>query len=244
MGAIEGIVGLKIWEKQDYETPREYSIFHFWLEQDHPRSLDVAAQKHFGHERTTSGKLVTIDSSTTRAYAGFPALDRTRVEPGITWEERARAYDLHTQKQELIDRQKKRNVVKTREYDTAMRLMDKAREMLEWPIYTEQIEEEEDGSVTIVRLPAKWAIRDVSGMVKTASELARLSTDMEQGHYKFTLNLTLSPDAIEALNFLEQFGVHTEDIMREYEQVIIETAQGYARDKLGLAAPGDTIELS
>jgi hypothetical protein len=244
MQSVDPIVGLKIWEKQDYETDREYSIFRFWLEQDHPRSLDVAAQRHFGHERTSTGKLVTIDSSAMKAYLGFPALDRVREEPGITWEERARAWDLHTQKQELIDRQAKRNVVKRREYDTAMKLMSKAAEMLEWPIYTEQIEEEEDGSVTIVRLPAKWSIRDVSGMVKTASELARLSTDMEQGHYKFTLNLTLSPDAIEALNFLEQFDVRTEDIMREYENVIIETAQEYARDRLGLAAPGDTIEVS
>lgn len=232
---VDTVPGTKIWEKQDWETAREHSIFQKWLGMEHPRDLDRAAQLHFGAERTATNKLVTADSSIRRAYIGFPALEKHRTEPRPTWEERARAYDLHIQKKMLLDRQHRRERVKRNEFTTAMKLMEKAQEMLDWPLYAEEEKVDDEDNVYIIRQPAKWALRDVSSMARVASELARLATDMEQGHYKFTLSLTLSPDAIEALNFLEQFGVGTYDIVKEYEKAIIETAQEYARDKLGLA---------
>jgi hypothetical protein len=230
------------WTRQAWETDKEWDTFQHYLLQPPPRNLDLAVQRWYGSEKHRSTGVVIVAASDIKRSASGRSVFCPEDAVQLPWDDRARAYDLHVLKKELLNRQHQQNQVRRMEFETATKLMHKAQDMLDWPIYEEEVVYDEDEGVTIVRMPSKWAIRDIAGMARVASDLARLATDMSMGNYQFHLNIALSPAAVEAMNYLERFGVRVDELVREYENTIIDTARQYARGELQLDGPnGNTV---
>lgn len=63
------------------------------------------------------------------------------------------------------------------EYGVALKLLERAKQMLTFPII-EMVNEQPDGTVQIVK-PAKWKPIDIARFAEVASKLARLAAEME-----------------------------------------------------------------
>lgn len=212
----------KLWERQDWEDDLSFRVFNIWLKLD-PRDLDEAWRIHTGEMYTSTGKLVKAPWHIKNAYEGKNAVQQ---EQGIkiTWEDRARSFDIEVQRKEhtqWIDRRRK---IRQDEFEMATMLFKKGREMLEWPIYTEE-EEVIDEKTIIKRFPSKWALRDVQGMIKVGSELARLAAEMEQSILKFTISF--SPETLEAIEILKRYGIDASDVVGQFEQLVQDAARKY-----------------
>lgn len=203
-----------IWDKQPQETEEEFETFKKWLWMEE-RDVHEAYRQATG-QAYRDGNRVVAPIHILNAYRGVR-------EEQIHWEERAKAWDAHQKNVELKWWMRQRRKIRQSEYDIAQLLLSKAKEMLDWPIYEDEIIEE-DG-VTIVRKPARWAFRDVQGMVKVSSEIMRLAAEMEQSTQK--LVLSLSPEAMRAVELLEKHGVSYGQIVISYEKILLETASKY-----------------
>lgn len=204
---------LKLWEQQADEPDLHYRVFRRWLLQDEPRDIHEAYRDEIGKQYHRKK----------RVYA--PA-DILAAVPG--WEVRARAWDIEQARRDTYYWQQARREIRMNEYAVSQALMDRAKEMLQWPIYTDEVIESEDeaGSfTTIIRKPAKWAFRDVSGMVKVASEIQRLAAEMESSISK--LVIAFSPQAFEAMTELEKHGVDASVAVGQFEQMLISLAAKY-----------------
>ena len=216
----------KLWERQPWDSDLEYTVFQRWLLQEfRPRDLDQAWRDHVGKDRTDTGRKIGAPSYIITAFAGNSS---AQIELGsdYTWEQRAREWDIEQQKSDLQAWDYRRHHLRLREWNVAMQLLNKAKEMLEWPLYIEEEIHDEDGT-TIIRTPTKWNVRDASSMVKTASELARLSAEMAQGHFRVDFYITLSPAAIDAMDRLMEHGVPRTELISEFEQIIMDAAKQY-----------------
>lgn len=212
----------KLWERQDWEDDLSFRVFNIWLKLD-PRDLDEAWQIHTGETYTSTGKLVKAPWHIKNAAEGKNAVLQERGLK-ITWEDRARAFDIEVQRKEHSQWLDRRRKIRANEYELSELLQKKAREMLDWPIYAEE-EEVVDDKTVIKRLPSKWALRDVQGMVKISSELARLAAEMEQSILKFTISF--SPETLEAIEVLKRYGIDASDVVGQIEQLIQNAARKY-----------------
>lgn len=206
----------KIWKKQAWESQDIFDIFQRWLMLDN-RDVHEAYRLASGRRFTDSGHLVVAPQKVLRAANGYE-------KDQVAWIERAKAFDAEQKRKELELWLKRRTRIRDKEFEVASMLLEKAREMLDWPIYQE--ETIEDDGKTIVRIvPTKWSLRDVSNMVKVGSEIARLAAEMEQSIHKYVF--TLSAEAMRAVEVLENYGVSYNDVSQNFEDIIIETARQY-----------------
>lgn len=214
----------KLWERQPWDSDLTWQIFHQWLMSD-DRDLDKVWRNHVNKTYTPTGSLIVAPSYIRKAYDGMTDVQIAHDQI-ISWSERARAFDNAQDNLDLEMAQQRKRRIRREEWSMAMLLLDKAKEMIKWPIYVEEIAEEDDdgNTITLIRMPMKWSLRDVQGLAKTASELARLSTDMVQGRYALDLNITLSRAAVDALNFLEDNGVPQSSLVAEFERILVEAA--------------------
>lgn len=225
----------ELWMKQPWDTDLSYRVFVFWLEMDKPRDLDAAWRAHLG---STARATDRAPEYIRRHYRGSTQDQQAGVYPSIGWEERARGYDIAEQRRQMVLWEERRNILRRKEWDAAEKLLSRAMEMLEWPIheetYVEHEEVDEDGSViTIfqtVKKPVRWAIRDIQAMVKVASEVARLSAEMSQGKFQFELSVTLSSEALAAIDLLEKQGIQYPTVVKEFESILIDAARKYSGD--------------
>lgn len=100
------------------------------------------------------------------------------------WLERAQAWDAQVAEQESAEWDSKRRQLRDQEWEAAQSLIDKARQMLVFPLArTQRAEKDVDGRViteTII-IPAKWSMRDAAAMFDIASKLMRLAAELETG---------------------------------------------------------------
>lgn len=90
------------------------------------------------------------------------------------WRERAEAWDEHRRQEDEAKWQERREELREKEWDTASKLLEKAEQMLRFPVSKAIVEEKN----TIIE-PAGWKFRDVTAIAETASKLARLASGIE-----------------------------------------------------------------
>ena len=108
------------------------------------------------------------------------------------WVHRAESYDKYNDRLTQRVWQERRRVEREKEWSAATQLLEKAGQMLEFPLAAVRHETSADGltQITIVE-PAGWKMADAAKMVETASKIARLSAGMA------TEILELSEDEID-----------------------------------------------
>ena len=78
------------WQRQPYETDAAFNAFHeFYLTQGHPRSVDEAYRQYKGYTKDKQKRAVL----SFRRWSQGIKKDGSPIEGGMSWEERARAYD-------------------------------------------------------------------------------------------------------------------------------------------------------
>ena len=205
------------WDKQDWEDELCFNVFRRWLLMFDDRDIHEAFRLETGKTYNHNGEKVVAPMHIIRACNGH-------IEGSVTWEERARQWDMEQERKDVSWWLEQRKRLRKNEYEIASLLLKKAREMIDWPIYTEEEEDTEEG-VTIIRKPVKWAMRDVTNMLKVGSEISRLAAEMETSIHKFVI--ALSPEAMRAVEILEQQGISYTDVADNYERVLIAEAKKY-----------------
>jgi hypothetical protein len=169
-----------LWERQSWESATSFSYFHtYYLSQPPLRSVADAYRKwEADSKKGDSGGAKNKKGQTVRPSNGFSRLAQAKNASGelvhpdaVGWEVRARAWDDHLA---AIDRErwaKRRAEWAEQEWDTSQKLLEKARQMLTFPIVKTTVN---NGQTTIE--PAEWRMGDVAKMAETASKLARLSS--------------------------------------------------------------------
>jgi hypothetical protein len=221
---------IELWERQLWDTDLSFEVFSIWLMQDLPRNLDAAWRTYKDQERTPSGALVRAPSYIRAMHDGMMQSQLAGEYEQVSWEDRARLFDIEQQRIDIIKWAEKKKEVRREEWDIAKLMIQKAKLMLEWPIeemYLEDYEIEGQNVPHVVIKPAKWGVRDISAMAKIASELLRLSAEMSQGKYEVEFTFNLSPQALEALRVLERHGLSVSEAVSQFEQILIEAATEY-----------------
>jgi hypothetical protein len=149
------------WDRQPGETPKSWEAFQVFL----------AA----GATRTVSGVAKQLGKS-------HQMLDRWSQR--FNWRARAGAYDNHLANKMLnaqekqIEREAEKwaqrgSEHRERAWKIREALLDKAEQMLEWPLAKV---ESEDGKMVLH--PARWDFGTVARLVDTADKVGRLAADM------------------------------------------------------------------
>jgi hypothetical protein len=121
------------------------------------------------HQKYTEGAPESAPTCHLRTLKGWS----TRFD----WQARVdRAKELDDEAQ-LKQWEQRRREWKQEEWDVAHKLLEKAEQMLQFPV-GETVRERPDGSVVIVK-PAKWRATDIARYAEVASKLVRLAAEME-----------------------------------------------------------------
>ena len=122
------------------------------------------------------------------------------------WKARAEAFDEHQSQLEDVKWAKRRDQLRNREWELAEKILDKALQMLAFPLASTSREERgPDGqplSITTVN-PTRWSMRDAAQMLEMASKVARLSAEMRTASVEVnwqTEAMKLGLDPAELLN--------------------------------------------
>lgn len=172
------------WERQPGETRNAYAAFIQYRDMPKPRSIDgiyrATREQHSGGH----------GDARIRASGRFRGWSLT-----WRWIDRADAWDRHLDQearriQEESNRAAAERLAARRaqaiesELTLADRLIERATQMLAFPIMEQTIElgQDEQGRRVVQHVkPTRWRIADAAQMVKTAAELRRLALEMETG---------------------------------------------------------------
>jgi hypothetical protein len=163
-----------VWERQAYETPSMWAYFRLYLDQDSPRSINAAYRTFVrikrGEERA---RQIKNAPGSWRSIAAGKTRSGQAIDGAFTWQERAAAYEDYLADQERRKWAARRQELKEREWETASKLLEKAEQMLLFPVMVQEVE----GENTLI-FPAKWSMRDIPTIVQAGSKIARLAADM------------------------------------------------------------------
>lgn len=95
--------------------------------------------------------------------------------------------------------------------DISMKLLNRAREMLELPIVKDEIQE--DGQ-TVVRLPVRWSAADVARYIEVADKAVRLAAEMDTSRDKVTVI-----DEHRAAEIAKKYGLDVDSVVRRAEEI-------------------------
>lgn len=111
--------------------------------------------------------------------AGLPQSWRLASEKW-QWQQRAEAFDEHERAQQVAEWQRRRDELREHEWKFSQELLDKARQMLVFPL-AKTVRSTQDGGQTIVTevYPAQWKLADTARILEAASKLARLAVGEE-----------------------------------------------------------------
>jgi len=155
------------WLKMNGEPNIWYERFSIFRRMGHTRSIIGALNK----ELATKGeeKQGSIPGAWSKASKRWK------------WKERAEAWDDHQRAVDEARWLKRRDELKQKEWELSEKLIDKAQQMLQFPLAATTREDKTvDGKVTSTTVvkPTRWTMADAARILKTASELARMSADM------------------------------------------------------------------
>ena len=105
-------------------------------------------------------------------------------------DQQVHAQQTATEKAELElarEKARRRDKVQERAWEIAEKLIQKAQDMLQFPVGRQERTESEDGkTVTMIAHPARWTFADVGRLATAADTLARLSCGMATGKQEIT----------------------------------------------------------
>jgi len=220
----------QLWDRQPWDTDLTWKVFRLWLVQaERPRNIHKAWKDHLGRSKTKSGANISAPSHIIQSYHAADA-ESNAHDNTFTWEARAEAYDSYQASLDAVKWERRKSQLREWEWEAASALLEKCWEMLSWPLATTEEQVSKDGrEITYVVNPVKWRLADIRGFLESASKLARLATEMHQSKHQIDVGLDLSPEAVEALGMLRKSGIPDSAVVREFESVIIETANGLNR---------------
>ena len=160
------------WERQPYDTPASWVYFQIYLELDPPRSINEAYRIY----RARKGKKTARNQGAPghwRELAAGKDWNGQPIDGALTWADRAAAWEDHLAALERQKWVKRRLELKEKEWDVGEKLLERAQEMLLFPVAATMTEDEK----TII-MPAKWTMRDIPAVAAAASKIARLAADM------------------------------------------------------------------
>lgn len=108
------------------------------------------------------------------------------------WRKRAEAWDAEQARREDAKWVKRQEELREQEWDLSTKLLDKGKQMLQFPLAETTKEERPgtDGNPTLVTIfnPVRWTMRDAASLLKIGSEVGRLSSGMptENTHTELT----------------------------------------------------------
>lgn len=204
-----------LWEyQQSWEDEISFKVFRHWLLMGEPRDIDLAWKVVMGREEPAPWHIV--QEMNAQSYK----MKQDGIE--TTWADRLRAMQIDQARYEIAWWEERKIEIRHKEFEVAQSLLSKAEEMLEWPIYREEMSE--DGQI-IIRTPTKWTLKDAATLVKVASDIQRLAAEMEQSRH--LVQFTFSPEAMAAMEKLARYGVSQFDVVKECEQVILTIAEQF-----------------
>lgn len=157
-----------IWERRDGEPNKWYARFQTYLLLGASRSV-YAAYNEFRDKR---------GAASARKRAGLPKSWRSASEKW-EWTKRAEAFDEHERAEQLQQWAQRRDELREQEWKYAQDLLDKARQMLVFPLAKTVRAEQGDGKLVTEIYPTQWKIADAARMLETASKLGRLALGEE-----------------------------------------------------------------
>jgi hypothetical protein len=167
------------------EGSRAYAVFALYALAGSDRSLAKLSQQH------------------AESIPKLPTLKRWSAT--WQWQERTAAYDQQIAAQAAAAQAAiwQQRAIETAEqaWDNAQALIDRAKEMLAWPIAIERVTEEvtEDGT-TITRhvtvTPARWTARDIPAYLEAAEKLRRLACELPTNR----VAVDLTPDDLAKMS--------------------------------------------
>jgi len=157
---------LREWDQQAEEPTLWYERFWVWLHDPRRSMLGV-----YNGERVKAGK----------GKAESPPGAWTKAAEKWKWSERAQAWDDNEHERLEEEWEARRKELRGVEWSMAHALIDKAKQMLVFPLASTTREVMEAGgkvtNVTTVN-PARWSVRDAAMLADTASKLARLAASL------------------------------------------------------------------
>lgn len=184
---------IRPWHRQADEGRRAYELFLFYRDLD--RRCAEAVAEHFGITPGTVSQWITEKKWNQRCMAWDDHLGRV-AERAI---EKAYAQDA-------VKYAKRRAAFREQEYTLAEKLMQQAEEMANGPLYLETVEEvhevkpEDVGkniATAVTMNPTKWNKRDAGYIGKIASEIMRLSLEMDTS--RAVIDIRMPDDVRERL---------------------------------------------
>ncbi|HEY9764579.1 MAG TPA: hypothetical protein V6D07_18775 [Trichocoleus sp.] len=199
----------KQWEQQSEEPQVWFNRFLLFLEQGETkqRSLLQAYKTHLviadkldenGNYKTSGKPIRTV-----------PQVWRTMAKLW-EWEDRARSFDGQHQNNRMQKRLERLQELEEKEWESAMLLLARAKEMLSYPIVTQV---STDGDRTIIIEPAKWVSSDIAKFFQLFSTLARSSTGKQD----------MGP--LDALQVLLEAGWVTPEVYAAADKGLTDTAE-------------------
>lgn len=161
------------WELRDGEPIIWHNRLMAWLR--HPKRSLLAvynAERQAQHEKARKSAAFKPAQSVPSTW--------NDIKREYEWDTRARAYDEHrTAREERLWEKRKRRL-REEEWKAYQQLLDKARQMLVFPLARTHRETSEDGKTIITTVnPSKWALRDATAFFELASKLGRLASGQE-----------------------------------------------------------------
>jgi hypothetical protein len=157
---------LREWDQQPGEPTLWYDRFWKWLHDPRRSLLGV-----YNAEREKARK---------RPAQTSPGAWREAVVKW-NWEARAHAWDDYEHERLEEEWETRRKQLREVEWVTAQALIEKAKQMLVFPLASTTREQVEEGGkmVTVTTVnPARWNLRDAATLAETASKLARLAASL------------------------------------------------------------------
>ena len=172
----------KLWERQWWDTDKSYHYFHtyYLLQEPDERSLHEAYRRFRQSQGQPPAKSNDIPNQWENWAAGRDSYGNEQAG-AFSWKQRAQAYDDYLYNQEQAKWAERRKQLKEEEWVTGDKLMERARQMLNFMVFERSIDA--PGGPMILK-PTNWAEIDIGRTVDLAIKLKRRAADMDQGTVK------------------------------------------------------------
>jgi hypothetical protein len=164
------------WERREGEPNKWLDRFQTYLLLGPSRSLYAA---YTAWRERSGAKSAQKRAGLPQSRFGLPQSWRLAAEKW-QWQQRAEAFDEHERAQHVAEWTRRRDELREHEWKFSQELLDKARQMLVFPL-AKTVRSTQDGGQTVVTevYPAQWKLSDAARMLEAASKLARLAVGEE-----------------------------------------------------------------
>lgn len=166
------------WERRPEEPNKWYDRFERFKLIGPARSLFAA----YAADRARRGR-------ETPARTGVPLSWRYAADHW-EWKVRAEAWDEAQRQEQSTEWRRRRDELREQEWKMSQDLLDKARQMLVFPLAKTTRSQQDEGMTVITEVhPTRWGLADVGRLSEVASKLARLALGEETEHVGVTARL-------------------------------------------------------